>query len=121
MNSTTFLSTKKLIADTLPGEPDIATFLSTLATTLAIQPWRNRFLCVLRNTTIFYEQATSQWWVRDQQGQALPLAMTANGYWTLLAISGGNPVDIAAEWNGETLTLLGMIAERGYVNCQEEL
>ncbi|HEY4384567.1 MAG TPA: SWIM zinc finger family protein, partial [Ktedonobacteraceae bacterium] len=121
MNSTTFLSTKKLITDTLPGEPDIATFLSRLATTLAVQPWRNRFLCVMRNTTIFYEQATSRWWLRDQQGQALPLAMTGNGYWTLLAISGGNPVDIAAEWNGETLTLLGMVAEHGYVNCQEEL
>ncbi len=102
------------ITETLPGEPNIAAFLSSIANILAQQPWRNRFLCVLRNATLFYQH--SRWWLRDEQGAALPLQQTAD-YWTLLAISGGKPADIAAEWDGETLLLLGMLIEHTYVRC----
>jgi len=100
----------------LPGEPTIQAFLSSIAQVLAQQPWRNRFLCVLRESTLFYQQASSRWWIRDQQGQALPLGIS-DAYWTLLAISGGHPVDIAAEWNGETLLLLGAQIGQSYILC----
>ena len=106
----------KLLKGALPGEPTIQAFLSSIAQVLAQQPWRNRFLCVLRESTLFYQQASSRWWIRDQQGQALPLGIS-DAYWTLLAISGGHPVDIAAEWNGETLLLLGAQIGQSYILC----
>ncbi|TMA16336.1 MAG: hypothetical protein E6J85_18500 [Deltaproteobacteria bacterium] len=47
--------------------------------------------------------------VRDQRGATLPLAGFDN--WLLLAVSGGQPVDIAGEWNGRLLFPLGVAAE----------
>lgn len=42
------------------------------------------------------------WHLVDRTGAALPLA-EQESLWKLLAVSAGNPVTIAAEWNGERL------------------
>ena len=43
--------------------------------------------------------AGNRWHIIDEAGAALPLA-ERESQWTLLAVSGGNPVTIAGEWNG---------------------
>jgi hypothetical protein len=47
----------------------------------------------------------AHWWARDGSGDALPLA--GDEHWKLLAVSGGQPVELAAEWDGERLHPLG--------------
>jgi hypothetical protein len=53
-----------------------------------------------------------RWLVRDRDGEALPLA--GGDHWSLLSLSGGHPVALAAEWDGETLLPLGVVASGMY-------
>jgi hypothetical protein len=96
----------------LPGYPTIDEFYAGVAELLARQPWQERFLCVLNNVIPLYEQGSDQWWVRDEEGQGLPLVR--GEYWQLLVRSGGRPVDFAGEWNGETVAPLGVFVEGQY-------
>ena len=96
----------------LPGYASIAAFFDVVATMLARLPWRESFLCVLNDVIPIYDTSRNQWCVRDQSGQALPLVR--GEYWQLLAHSGGQAIDFAAEWNGTALLPLGFLAEQQY-------
>jgi hypothetical protein len=95
----------------LPGCETIEAFLTKRAEVVSRQPWLDRLACVLRDVTPVCVSADS-WWVRDESGAGLPLE--GSDHWRLLALSGGNPVDLIGEWDGETLLPLGMIAEGIY-------
>jgi hypothetical protein len=96
----------------LAGKAKIEDFLSEVARLLGLQPWLDRFLCVLCDVTPIYEQADNSWYICDSIGSALPLA--SGDHWLLLALSGGYPVDLAAEWNGEVVRPLGIMVDGGY-------
>ncbi|HEY7020862.1 MAG TPA: SWIM zinc finger family protein [Ktedonobacterales bacterium] len=95
----------------LPGSESVEAFLRSRAEVISRQPWLDRFGCVLRDVTPVCVSADS-WWARDETGVGLPLE--GSDHWRLLALSGGNPVDLIGEWDGETLLPLGMIAEGIY-------
>ena len=59
-----------------------------------------------------------RWLIRDRAGLALPLG--GGEHWTLLSMSGGRPVDLAAEWDGEGLIPLGVAAGGTYRILAEE-
>jgi hypothetical protein len=98
------------ITTSLPGEEAIDNVLAKVASTLARQPWLERFLCVLHNATPILHN--DSWYVRDSTGKALPLAK--GDYWQMLALSGGHPIDLAGEWNGENVLPLGMLSNQTY-------
>lgn len=100
------------LKDRLPGYENIDTFLDTVAQALGRQPWLDHFLALLREVTPVCSDEGQTWTVRDKDGHALPL--DGGDHWLLLALSGGHPVDLAAEWNGETLRPLGVMAEGEY-------
>ncbi|GHO89127.1 hypothetical protein KSZ_71330 [Dictyobacter formicarum] len=102
------------IQEKLPGVADFENFLEGVAQQLARNPWQERFLCLIQNSLPIYDQESKTWWVRDQKGQALPLARTQDEHWKLLALSGGHTLDLAAEWNGETLMPLGVLIDHSY-------
>jgi hypothetical protein len=52
------------------------------------------------------------WYVRDGSGKGLPLAESRP--WKLLALSGGHPVDLAGEWDGEALRPLAVRVNQRY-------
>jgi hypothetical protein len=114
------------LASQEPGADDIVSFLGGVADALAKQPWLDRFPCLLHGVTPIPwqgrddhgdhgdEAAGSQvWHVCDATGHALPL--TAGDHWTLLSHSGGSPVDLAGEWDGEALLPLGVMAQGVYM------
>ena len=74
-------------------------------------PWLERFPCALSGVTPVCGDG-SAWLVRDGDGAALPLA--PGEHWRLLALSGGAPVDLAGEWDGEALLPLGVVADGAY-------
>jgi hypothetical protein len=94
----------------LPGHDTIAAFLASVADALARQPWLERFSCPLRGVTPVVSGET--WHVVDGAGEALPLK--GPDHWRLLAVSGGAPVDVAGEWDGDRLLALGAAVEGRY-------
>ncbi len=100
------------LQDPLPGEESIDAFLAGVASALARQPWLERFLCVLLGVTPICTNGGDTWYARDSRGDALPLAK--GEYWQMLALSGGSPIDLAAEWNGEVLLPIGIMARGAY-------
>jgi hypothetical protein len=95
----------------VPGTESIAAFLDAVAGALARQPWLDRFPCALRGV-VPVTAGGKTWWVQDRDHRRLPLA--AGNHWQLLAVSGGHPIDLAGEWDGEALLPLGTIAEGFY-------
>jgi hypothetical protein len=51
-----------------------------------------------------------RWWLRDATGAALRLG--ACDRWRLLALSGGQPIDLFGEWDGDELRPLSVHVER---------
>jgi hypothetical protein len=90
---------------------DIGALLAETADALALDPWLTTWPALLTGTPVPPGQApgaadpaseSRPWCLVDDVGAALPLA-DRDSLWTLLAVSGGNPVTVAAEWHGETL------------------
>jgi hypothetical protein len=100
------------ITELSAGYATIEEFLRAVAATLARQPWVDRFLCVLRDATPICLDDGRQWYLRDAQGDTLPLV--AQDQWCLLALSGGHPVQVAGEWDGMALRPLGVCCDGRY-------
>jgi SWIM zinc finger len=103
------------LQERFPGIDTIEEFLRQVASILAQQPWQERFLCTLRDVTPTCHDKGKQgnhWYIRDSSGTVLPL--TNDEHWRLLALSGGHPVDFAAEWDGESLHPLGILVDTRY-------
>ena len=98
----------------LQGYETMEAFLDHTSLATAGQPWLERLPAVLRDVVPLLEDERDKgrWLVRDRDGGALPLA--GGEHWTLLSFSGGGPVDLAAEWDGETLLPLGIVTGGTY-------
>ena len=94
----------------LPGDEQVGTFLEAIADGLARQPWVERFPCVLRGATPV--PGDTGWLLVDTGGDALQLKGT--DHWRLLALSGGGPLDVAGEWDGERVRPLGAMVDGRY-------
>jgi hypothetical protein len=74
--------------------------LDATTSALAAQPWLDRLPCIVRDVRPA-RRGAAYWQLVDAAGSALPLAPRDQR--RLLAISGGHPMHVAAEWDGETL------------------
>jgi hypothetical protein len=98
----------------LPGHETVEACLDHTSKATALQPWLERLPAALIGVVPLLDGAPEggRWLIRDRAGQALPLA--GGDHWTLLSMSDGRPVDLAAEWNGEGLIPLGVAAAGTY-------
>ena len=80
---------------------DIDSLLAGWAAGLGRDPWLTTWPALLTGTPTAVA-AGNRWHIVDEAGAALPLA-ERESQWTLLAVSGGNPVTVAGEWNGREL------------------
>jgi hypothetical protein len=82
-------------------EPDggVDSLLAGWAAGLERDPWLTTWPALLTGTPVPGAAAGNRWHIVDEAGAALPLA-ERESQWTLLAVSGGNPVTVAGEWNG---------------------
>jgi SWIM zinc finger len=97
-------------AEELPGHGTLEAFLDHTSTVTARQPWLERLPVTLEAVVPLLDGG--RWLVRDRDDEALPLA--GGDHWTLLSLAGGHPIDLAAEWDGETLLPHGVVAEGTY-------
>jgi SWIM zinc finger len=76
---------------------DAAAVLAEYAAGLTQDPWLTVWPALLTGTPIAPARGTG-WQLIDRAGAALALA-ERESRWTLLAVSGGSPVTVAAEWH----------------------
>ncbi len=96
--------------DRMPGYPTITAAIQAYASALAANPWLERFPLALPAAVPV--RRGEQWWLRDAEGRRLPITPHFERGWELLALSGGNPLGVFGEWNGESLRPLSMWAGR---------
>ena len=89
----------------LPGYESVDEALAARARSLAQNPWLDRFPVGLRDAVPAREPALA-----DRQGAALALAARFDRR-PLVALSGGRPVDVFGELDGDELTPLAAAAE----------
>ncbi len=94
----------------LPGCETIDAFLGNVSELLSRQPWLSAFGGVLCGVTL--SRTREAWFVRDCAGNALPIA--GQNHWKGLAVTGGRPCDLAGEWDGYRLRLMGLFVDGQY-------
>lgn len=82
------------------GVGSIATTLDEYATALARDPWLDRWPALVAGVPVSHDGG---WHLRDRHGDALPLEPAAPEPWPLVAVAGGRPVPVAAEWSSAGL------------------
>lgn len=102
------------------GYPDWKGLRRYRAEALARHPWLDLMPACLENATPHLQ--LDRLWLRDQRGDSLPLWQGFDQSWRLLALSGGHPLTLSLEFDGERVYPLGVWCEDGYVplNSEEE-
>ena len=85
----------------LPGCADFTSATHAYAATLALVPWLERFPMALQDAIPIHDG--ERWIVRDSAGHILPVAPSFAHGWRLLAFSGGRPLELFGEWDGDVL------------------
>ncbi len=88
-----------------PASPSLDAFLAQVAEATARRPWLERCAGYLTQVVPVLTDER-RWLVRDRAGKAAPLVR--GDHWALLASSGGHPVDLAVEWDGDALRPLAL-------------
>ncbi len=88
------------------GIPDIATATAAYGRALAHNPWLDSIAVLLQGVTLIPYRGA--WAVCDTAGAVLPITPAFQHGWHLLALSGGHPFSMAAEWDGRTLLPLSI-------------
>jgi hypothetical protein len=83
----------------------------------ARQPWLEEFTApLLRMTPVKTESA---WLLIDGQRRTLPAKMSNRAGWKVLALSGGNPLDVVAGYDGNVVRPLAVMLEGQYLSLIE--
>jgi len=74
-------------------------------------PWIERFPMTLRG--VVPSPVDESWRLQDAE-HAIAMQPFGRDGWTLLAVSGGHPVDVCGEWNGAAFVPFGCFSEGGF-------
>lgn len=102
----------------LPGFVTLTAATEAYAKAIAQQPWLERFPFALRRVTP--QPTESGWLVADSENRAVALHPRFAAGWELLALSGGYPVSLFGEWDGDALWPLCIQAENQLLQLTEE-
>jgi hypothetical protein len=98
----------------LPGSGSIEAALTSYAGAVGRVPWVERWPLAQHADTprLHGREDGPSWFLIDSAGASLALPARLGEGWHLLALSGGGPIDVFGEWDGEVLQPL-TIAARG--------
>jgi hypothetical protein len=97
----------------LAGAGSIGQFADAYAKVLARQPWLERFPAIL--AAVVPVQRESGWFLRDVENRTLPVDLWAKNMLRLLALSGGHPLPLCGEWDGESLMPLSTLIDGRFI------
>ncbi len=100
--------------DTMPGYSNISSMVIEYSQALAKNPWIEQFPAPIRG--VIPIKQNDSWFVRDEDKRLLTLKSRFKNNWQLLALSGGYPIDIFGEWDGEYFLPLSVWVENRFIN-----
>jgi hypothetical protein len=80
--------------------------LDQIADTIAVQPWLSLYPMLLHSMVLV--KASHSWYLQNSEGHSIPLRISSDEAWQILAVSAGKQVDICGEWNGVALRMLSI-------------
>lgn len=101
----------------IPGYTSLKDAYAACANGLTQQPWLEQFPLSL--VDVVPVQRDRRWLLRDREARSLPLTASFSKGWHLLALSGGRPITIFGEWNGDDLLPLSVWDEDHFVRLSE--
>jgi len=81
--------------------------LDAFCRAVAANPWLDRVFFPVQAVVPLYD--AGRWSLADRVGAVLPLIVADRAGWTLLAVSGCEPVSLVAEFDGKALTPLAIV------------
>jgi hypothetical protein len=94
------------------GYADLSSAIQAYASALGRNPWLDQFPMLLTNVIPLHaSQAatpTQYWWLRDDAGHKLAISARFQKGWQLLALSGGQPLLVFGEYDGDYFMPLGV-------------
>lgn len=91
--------------------------IAQYAETLRKNPWTTQFPMVLNRAWLRCEKG--DWWLQDEAGLGLPLSSKFTGGWKILVMSGGRPLAVFGEWDGERLRPLSLWSQKTFMPLGE--
>jgi hypothetical protein len=98
----------------IPPHETMAVAVAHFNSLIAHNPWLERAAFPIAHITPTAD--SSGWWLHDVAQNRLPLAPTFSQRWQLLALSGGHPLTVVAEWDGIYWLPLSAWADGRFVN-----
>ncbi len=89
------------VTQTLDGLPNFEAMLEKYAKSVAAQPWLERIPITVSGLTP--QKIVETWLLRDSSDQVLALHPNHDQMPNLLAVSGGHPITVFGEFDGQTL------------------
>lgn len=92
----------------ISGYQTIETFLVAYAEALAQNPWLSQFPVVLTSVKpVFYE---NKFLLVDKEKKHVYTEGEETTLWQMMAMSGGQPISVFGEWNGQALKILNIFS-----------
>lgn len=89
------------VIETMPGYSTLLQANAACASNLTQNPWLERVPFPLKQ--VIPVTALERRFLIDIEERRLPISPKFEHFWQLLSLSGGHPMDLFAEWDGETL------------------
>ena len=100
--------------DRIPGKKSISEIMQVCAQALARNPWIEQFPITLH--TVIPNHKNGIWFLYDAHKHPFPIKPKSHTNWQILALSGGYPLDIFGEWDGEYFLPLSVWADNTFVS-----
>jgi len=97
------------LREPFPAYPEFAAVLADRAEALAANPWLLVYPCAIAG--VIPVRRREGWRLRDAAGVELPMQMADREAWALLAMAGGQPIQVFGEWSDGALRVLSVWAE----------
>ena len=90
--------------------------IAQYAQSLTENPWQILFPLILRQILLRYQACS--WFLQDQDNRLLPVSSTFQQGWEVLAMSGGRPLSVFGEWDGQYLRPLSVWSEKTFMTLE---
>ncbi|MGB1285994.1 MAG: hypothetical protein ACPG7F_05635 [Aggregatilineales bacterium] len=98
---------------TIQGQ-SIITAIQAYSAALARNPWLTQYPVTLDD--VIPMQYEGNWIIREEDGTYLPISKEFAHEWSLLALSGGYPLQVSGEWDGAAFYPLAAVVDERFVD-----